>query len=586
MIGSALRRYLSELCTDVQPQAPYCPEDVPGETTMNQLARVPDAHDRRPEVQASWRRSQLAGLAHDTALDIVIADIDSSSHLMQAAAPVLKELAKQFEGFEVGTLLADRTGTLVARCFGTPAFAAEVDRLGALPGVDFSEVRSGTNAIATPFETRSPLLLAPDDHFLDSMRRYVCFGVPILHPATQRVEGVIDIMTRSEASPVLMRSVMMRAAQDIHQGLIENYDVNIMAVFAAFNTLRRTATEAVVMISDDIVLNNRHAVDILAPQDYVALRGIALERPGFSGTLEVALHSGASATVKVTDMGDPPAAVFQLRRAGEAPAAIPRSTHQPRPGSELDRAIADARAAGGHVFVAGEPGSGKTRVVTRLVDGANATVLDACDLAAAGPQTWLADLDRAMRAATAWVVIDNVDLLPQPAASYLSRLLREPGTARAALTATVRDQTADTPGYLQSLCTSAVEISPLRDRLAEFDGLARGIVAELAGDRVRLTLSALEALSGHAWPGNVAELVQVLRGAVGRRSAGDIITADLPAQFQAGKTRHRLTRLQEIERDAIAAALKACRNNKVHAAAMLGISRSTLYARIREYRLG
>ena len=125
---------------------------------------------------------------------------------MQAAAPVLKELSEQFEGFEVGALLADRSATLVAGCFGTAALKREMDRLGAIPGVKFSEEHSGTNAIATPFETRTGLFVAKGEHFLASMGHYFCYGIPILHPMTQRVEGVLDVMTARGTSPALMKS--------------------------------------------------------------------------------------------------------------------------------------------------------------------------------------------------------------------------------------------------------------------------------------------------------------------------------------------------------------------------------------------
>lgn len=556
-----------------------------GHTVLIVTTGVPQL---RPEIAASWRRSSLAGLHHEAMLEAVVSDVDSSSRLMQAAAPVLKELAQQFEGFEVGTLLADRSATLVARCFGTAELARDVDRLGAVPGVDFSEARSGTNAIATPFETRSALFVSTDEHFLADMRHYFCFGVPILHPVTQRVEGVIDIMATDETSPALMRSVIIRAARDIHQELIESYDVNVMAVFAAFNALRRTATDAVVMISDDIVLNNRHAVDILAPEDYVALRSIALDRPGFAGTLEMSLSSGATASVKVTDMGDPPAVVFQLRRAGEVIPVIPRGASTGRALSELDRAIADARRGAGHVFVKGEAGSGKTWVAGQLTKDADAVVLDGCDLIGVGVEEWLARLDRVVGLGpAATVVIDNVDLLPKSVTAYLARSLRTPDACRIVLTANANPEDSSGLEYLQSLCASMVVIPPLRERGAEFDLLVRSIIRDIKPTSdVRLTLSALDALGGHGWPGNVAELARMLEGALAKRSAGDITVNDLPGQFHAPRPRRGLTKLQQAERDAIESALKSCRNNKVHAATQLGISRSTLYARIREYGLG
>jgi hypothetical protein len=303
-----------------------------------------DTATLRPEIAASWRRSTLAGLDHATTIETTISDVDASSRIMQAAAPVLKELSQQFVGFEVGALLADRSATLVAGCFGTASLQRETERLGALPGVTFSEDRSGTNAIATPFETRVGLFVRQDEHFLSSMRQYFCYGIPILHPLTQRVEAVIDVMTPASTNPALMKLVMDRAARDIRQQLIETYDVNVMALFAAFNALRRNSADAVVMISEDIVLNNRHSVDILAPEDYVTLRAIALERPGFSGTIDLSLSSGECASVRITDMGDPPAMVFQLKRFGLTKPVVPRGALAAIPRSELDRGWRRGRA--------------------------------------------------------------------------------------------------------------------------------------------------------------------------------------------------------------------------------------------------
>lgn len=540
----------------------------------------------RPEIAASWRRSALAGLDHSTAVEATLADVDASSRIMQAAAPVMKELAQQFEGFEVGALLADRTATLVAGCFGTAALRREAERLGALPGVTFSEDRSGTNAIATPFEIRDGLFVGQDEHFLATMRGYFCYGIPVLHPLTQRVEAVIDIMTPMSTNPALMKTVMDRAARDIRQQLIETYDVNVMALFAAFNAQRRHSTDAVVMISEDIVLNNRHSVDILAPEDYVTLRAIALERPGFSGTIDLSLNSGAQATVRITDMGDPPATVFQLRRAGAANPVVPRGALSTLSRSELDRDIATARAASGHVFITGEQGSGRSWAAGQVAHASDVAIVDGCDFAISGEPTWLATLEAARTSSADFVIIDNVDLLPKPISSHVARILRATGKRRTILTSRSDTDPTSHLEYVESLCTSTVHVPPLRERGPEFDGLVRTIVRDsLHAPEVRVTLSAVEALSSHRWPGNVAELVRVLNDAVAKRCVGDITINDLPEQFRATKRRRNLSGLQRAERDAIEQALKACRGNKVHAATQLGISRSTLYARIREYRL-
>ncbi len=72
-------------------------------------------------------------------------------------------------------------------------------------------------------------------------------------------------------------------------------------------------------------------------------------------------------------------------------------------------------------------------------------------------------------------------------------------------------------------------------------------------------------------------VVLTLRGTPGPRAAG------VPAGLPAARSR-RLTPLEQAESDVIAATLAACGGNKSAAAARLGISRGTLYQKLRRYR--
>jgi transcriptional regulator of acetoin/glycerol metabolism len=72
-------------------------------------------------------------------------------------------------------------------------------------------------------------------------------------------------------------------------------------------------------------------------------------------------------------------------------------------------------------------------------------------------------------------------------------------------------------------------------------------------------------------------VVLTLRGTPGPRAAG------VPAELPAARSR-RLTPLEQAESDVIAATLAACGGNKSAAAARLGISRGTLYQKLRRYR--
>jgi transcriptional regulator of acetoin/glycerol metabolism len=106
------------------------------------------------------------------------------------------------------------------------------------------------------------------------------------------------------------------------------------------------------------------------------------------------------------------------------------------------------------------------------------------------------------------------------------------------------------------------------------------MLAKLDGEW-ELTPNALAALAAADWPGNMSELAAVLRAASQTAAGGRIDLQDLPARFQnTGRVVH-LGGRERAERQAIIDALANASGNKVHAARELGISRSTLYSRMK-----
>jgi sigma-54 dependent transcriptional regulator, acetoin dehydrogenase operon transcriptional activator AcoR len=86
------------------------------------------------------------------------------------------------------------------------------------------------------------------------------------------------------------------------------------------------------------------------------------------------------------------------------------------------------------------------------------------------------------------------------------------------------------------------------------------------------------------WPGNLAQLENLLRGILSRRTSGEITLTDLPNEYR-GSLGRALTPMERAERDAILTALTQSRGNRKVAAQTLGISRSTLYRKLREYEI-
>jgi transcriptional regulator of acetoin/glycerol metabolism len=131
----------------------------------------------------------------------------------------------------------------------------------------------------------------------------------------------------------------------------------------------------------------------------------------------------------------------------------------------------------------------------------------------------------------------------------------------------------------------AVTLPPLRFRTDDLPGITARILSELAPDRrVRLHPEVSRLIGRYAWPRNLPQLREALQAALLTRPVGEIRSEDLPGWCRTASTR-TLTPLEAAERDAIVTALRQCGGNRVHAAASLGMARSSLYRKIRTYAI-
>jgi DNA-binding NtrC family response regulator len=140
-----------------------------------------------------------------------------------------------------------------------------------------------------------------------------------------------------------------------------------------------------------------------------------------------------------------------------------------------------------------------------------------------------------------------------------------------------------------------IEIAPLRDRREDIEPLATYLLARVAarqGRALRFSPDALRALLDYGWPGNVRELENALEYAVAVCKGQTILPEDLPTELPqaSGGPPAPVVPAAETEGDRghtpvdvrVLEALKAHRWRRVEAARALGISRATLWRRMRE----
>lgn len=519
----------------------------------------------RPVIAASWHRANQYGLHPGVSIESSsLEDVDRHSRLMHAASPVLDDVAQVLEGTGFVVVLADRESRLLDLRCGTSTVHSLLERLGVVVGRSVNETEIGTNSIATALEVGAGVTVHGEEHFIESLKQFSCYGQPVFHPITHRLEGVLDITCKAHDATPLLAPFLRRAGREIEVRLLGGARAAEQQLFTAFQSVQaRHRTVPVVALSDGVFLANEAAVELLRSADHAILRGLAVDAAKIRTEQRLRLSSGQEVTASVTAVAD--GALFTLETLCSA------------------HVVAPPRRRMAAVAVCGESGSGCTSTATELMaDVDNVAWFDAADIVALGEREWLSSLEGRLLAGVP-TVIEAVHLMPQSIARRVSAALRST-TARVVLTGAPLDRLHDEAAGLVARCVDRIELAPLRDRRAEIPELVASMLVELGAAReLRFTPGALEALAGQPWPGNLRELESVVREVARRWQVGDVALHDLPEKYRNRARSRVLTPMEQAERDAIVEALRATKGNKLDAAAHLGISRTTLYRMIRRY---
>jgi DNA-binding NtrC family response regulator len=132
-----------------------------------------------------------------------------------------------------------------------------------------------------------------------------------------------------------------------------------------------------------------------------------------------------------------------------------------------------------------------------------------------------------------------------------------------------------------------ITLSPLRARRDDIPDLTKYFMSQLAPLYKRevpaVSEEAMERMQRYNWPGNVRELKGVVRSSLSRVEGNVLESHHLPALAEERNPNSipegpaESARLQDVVEHHVLRVLKDCGGNKVRAAEILGISRSTLY---------
>lgn len=566
-------------------------------------AGVPD------HVLASWRRSISCGVRPSVVESHYSPELDFGSRLVRSAESVVDHLAEQVADLPMCVALTDDKARLLLRKDSSHSFARVADRVCFARGFGYGEGMVGTNGVGTVLEFGQSVHIVGPEHFVDTLQPFACAGAPIRDPFTGRIEGVLDISCFADHSSPILHSLVKAAAAHIEQNLVSDRNQAQQALFDMYSRVDARSRGAVLAVGSTLVLANTRLHALLDTLDRDGLESHVrfLMRRSTTVDERIDLPSGARVRLRASTVAvgtEVAGMVGVVTVLTDVARAVPRRAEPPALGSPrfvrprvvessspsyraAASTVAEALEHGRPVLVLGEPGSGRytlLREQSRVRHPSGDTV-------EISPE----DLGRAPRDAASRIrdeaggavlhVLRDIDRAPADAvAAFLDRLLGSGDEIPLfAATSAEVDGLGGGRQPVLALFRASATVPPLRHRGADLPALATAALAELAPHRdLRLTRGALHVLTAHHWPGNVRQLHSTLAEAVRVRPVGAIDVADLPAHCQSAP-RIPLRPVDEAERDAIVAALREAGGNRKASATALGLARSTLYRKIRQY---
>ncbi|ADU46887.1 sigma-54-dependent Fis family transcriptional regulator [Intrasporangium calvum] len=559
----------------------------------------------RPMVIASWQRS-IGHQVNMTRLDApFVEDPDLDTPLVKAASPILEALHEQLANEPVATMLTDKSGLVLERRVTHEGLTTRLNHVSLAPGHVYAEEFVGTNGIGTALASARPTVISGPEHYVEELRFFHCAAVPILHPTRRVALGAFNLTaTVASGSGSMALALAASTARQIERELALISSQREYVLFERYlETCRAIRHTPVLAFNADVVMMNDRLRASITGGDQTALlshaREIAQDGSLADGRTLI-LPSGLVVEIRRSPVGNDEAQeageVLQVRLVGRPRSSV--RAHPPRRISGLVgsdpawvKSVAEAEAAyraRSWICIFGEAGAGKVHLIGaihRAHGGTPPLVLD--PPVEESPETecaWVASLALSVTDPENVVIVRNAHWMSARLRTLVvdQLSLRSPAnSARIVLTAQASAVAPE--DELVTLCGTHIDIPPLRHRHDDVLALIRFFLRRYRPhEDLHLSPATEHALQRYPWPENVRQLEQTVRLLSRRHTKSTIEPTDLPPEFRV-QGRSKLTTLEEVERDAILKGLVEHDRNVLQTARDLGISRATIYRKMRRY---
>lgn len=600
----------------------------------------------RAEIDASWRRSLSHGvhfnakhelaLESSASLDVLLA---SNRLLIDAALPAIDYLAER-QGKEGLIILANSDATILA-------VEGRADRLKGSGlqditlGACWSEAARGTNALGTALVEARPTMIDCGEHYLDRLTDFSCTSVPI-HCPQGDILGVLDLTREGPLGRVHDSTALLAMAVSQIESRVFNasYPDEIVLAFHSRRQYLESPWQGLLAVSlgGQILAVSAQACQLLHAErtalvgrrceEFLGVDGLQLLsrlHQGGVGSLQTAkgefFYKTLRAPQRSINLSTPPRSTAKTAKAQPDLESLAGSNVR------YARALRMARQGLANelpVLLLGETGTGK-EVIARALHMAGTR----CDKpfvavnCAAIPEGLIESelfgyregaftgsrrggmIGRLQQAHGGTLFLDEIGDMPLALQARLLRVLQDRKVAPlgageeqdidvALICATHRDlkRLVEDKHFREDLFYRVNGISVMLPALREredFSGLVTRLLAKLDAPTMVLHDDLNRLLGGYHWPGNIRQLEMVLRTALAMREPGDtVLTLDhLPDSMLDELTateRPQAGSIRENELELIRQSLDTHQGNVSAAADALGISRATLYRKLKQLR--
>jgi transcriptional regulator of acetoin/glycerol metabolism len=561
--------------------------------------------------------------------------------LVAHSRPVMEFLFEQVRHSQSMVILADKRGTLV-HTLGDASFLNKAERVALASGASWHEQQRGTNAIGTALAEASCIEVHGSEHFLERNGFLTCAAAPIIS-ATGELLGVLDISGDQRSRHPHTLGLVNTAARMIENRLIthtcrHHIRLHLHGQPEGIGTI----AEGIIALSEDgwIVGANRLGMGLLGltvadigSTPIFRVLDVALDKILSQVTRHpqqsILLHRHDGVPLYALVHGDRSVAV-QTQRP-DAKAAIDALTKLDT-GDARWRAAADKarRIIGKHIplLLNGESGVGKEMFARALheISPYKEGPFIAINCAALPENLIEAELfgysqgaftgarkegsiGRLREAEGGTLFLDEIGDMPLNLQTRLLRVLEARQVTPlgggqsvninfALVCATHQNlREASAKGSFRSdlyyrINGLTLQLPALRER-SDFAKLTHKLLLDLTGDaNIHLAPELLPQLAAYHWPGNLRQYASALRTAVAMLNIAEtridlthlpdeIFDGVEPAERKAVPTATPRQRLAEISLLAIQQALENTHGNYSAAARQLGISRQTLYRKLK-----